>query len=183
MPVERSESSWLESNNVGGNGRGNWEDRAVNGDEGTSTAWSDSRGDLGGIVDIAAIAGQASLGRDLWLGSRDVVLGNVRVCLGDVGELSCGDVERFGDNIDWVVSQPIGDVKGSVRGIKVAFVKGKQVLVLVIETLDGVSLSLGEVPDVTDVEGRDLVASLIINSANQDGAIVDNAPFSLNQKL
>lgn len=61
-------------------------------------------------------------------------------------------------------------------------VEGDKGLVLIIETLDGVGRSLGEVPDITLLERIDGVVSVFIDSGNQHPAGVDVTPLSL-QKL
>lgn len=68
----------------------------------------------------------------------------------------------------------------SPRGIKVGVVKHQEKLVLVLETLDRVGGTLGEVPDVAVVEGLELGGALLVNDGDEDGSGVDKAPFGLN---
>lgn len=61
-------------------------------------------------------------------------------------------------------------------------VESNEGLILIIETLDGVRRSLGEVPDITLLERIDGVVSVLIDSGNQHAASIDVTPLSL-QKL
>lgn len=63
--------------------------------------------------------------------------------------------------------------------VKVGIVKDQEVLVLIGETLDGVGGSLGEVPDITIVKDFFLVSAILIDGGNENGTLIDNAPFSL----
>jgi hypothetical protein len=64
--------------------------------------------------------------------------------------------------------------------LKVAIVKGKQVLVLIIQALDVVGNALGEIPDVTGLQHFSREASILINTSEKERAIVDKSPFSLS---
>jgi hypothetical protein len=63
--------------------------------------------------------------------------------------------------------------------IKVAIVKDKKILILVIEPLNCVCLTLGEVPDVTKLEHVNLIFPILVHRGNQDAALVHKTPFSL----
>lgn len=61
-------------------------------------------------------------------------------------------------------------------------VESDESLVFIIETLDGVRRSLGEVPDITLLERIDGVVPVLIDGGYQHAAGVDVTPLSL-QKL
>lgn len=63
--------------------------------------------------------------------------------------------------------------------VKVRLVKDQEIFVLFTETLDGMRSALGEVPNIAIVELLDLIPAELIHSGDQDGAIVDDSPFSL----
>ena len=60
-------------------------------------------------------------------------------------------------------------------------VESNEGLILIIETLDGVCRSLGEVPDIALLERVDGVVSVLVDSGNQHSAGVDVTPLSLQQ--
>lgn len=78
MPVQFSQTLWLEVNNCGGDGLGDWEVGRVNLSEFTCTAWNLLSRVLVCAVNPGGIAGQSStlLGggdvgvEDVWVGSR-----------------------------------------------------------------------------------------------------------------
>lgn len=63
--------------------------------------------------------------------------------------------------------------------LEIAIIKGKQVLVLVIETLNVVGNTLGEVPDVTGLQHLSREASILINTSEKERSIVNKSPLSL----
>lgn len=63
--------------------------------------------------------------------------------------------------------------------VKVTLVKDQEELVLVLETLDGVGEALGEVPDVTVLEGVDLVGAVLVDGGELDASLVDDSPLGL----
>lgn len=71
-------------------------------------------------------------------------------------------------------------VKGGWEGLTI--VESDEGLVLMIETLDSVRRSLGEVPDIALLERIDSIVSVLVDSGNQHSAGVDVTPLSL-QKL
>ena len=75
--------------------------------------------------------------------------------------------------------QPVVNVEGSARGLEVAVVKGKEVLVVVVEALQSVCFSLREIPDITNVEDLILVTSEFIDGRDCDASFGDVSPFGL----
>lgn len=60
-------------------------------------------------------------------------------------------------------------------------VESDEGLVLIIETLDSVCTSLGEVPDIALLERIDGVVSVLIDSGNQHATGIDVTPLSLQK--
>lgn len=63
--------------------------------------------------------------------------------------------------------------------IEVSIVKDQEVLVLIIQALDGMCGTFGEVPNITNVESVDLVFTILINGRDDYSSGVYKAPFSL----
>ena len=74
---------------------------------------------------------------------------------------------------------PVAEIECDADGVEVTLVEGEEVFILVFDALDGVCLAFGEVPDVTEVEGFDLVFALLVDGGDDDGALIDETPFSL----
>ena len=66
--------------------------------------------------------------------------------------------------------------------VEVGLVKDQKIFILLIQTLDGVSSSLGEVPDIAVVELLNLIPAELIHSADEDPACIDESPFGLDMK-
>jgi hypothetical protein len=66
--------------------------------------------------------------------------------------------------------------------LEVAVVKGEEILILIVQALDVVSYSLGEVPDITSLEDIGLESTVLINTGEQEGSIVDESPLGLYKK-
>lgn len=62
---------------------------------------------------------------------------------------------------------------------KVTIVKDKEILVLLIQTLNVVRNTLREVPDVSRVELLGGEASILIHSSEEERSVVDETPFGL----
>jgi hypothetical protein len=79
------------------------------------------------------------------------------------------------------VVEGLGKAKGGVPDFfKVAVVEDEEVLVLVAQALDVVRDALGEVPDVALFELLGCPAAVLVDSGEEEGAFVDEAPFSLH---
>lgn len=63
--------------------------------------------------------------------------------------------------------------------LKVTVIKGQEVLVLLVQSLDVVRNTLGEVPDVTCIKLLGSEAAVFVDSAEKKRSIVDKAPFGL----
>lgn len=63
--------------------------------------------------------------------------------------------------------------------LKVTIVKDKEIFVLVIQALDVVGNTLGEVPDITSIQDLGCPAAILVNSRQEKGAFIDETPFSL----
>lgn len=63
--------------------------------------------------------------------------------------------------------------------LKVTIVKYKQILILIVQTLDIMSNTLGEVPNVSRFELLSGESAILINSSEKQGSVVDKTPFSL----
>lgn len=61
--------------------------------------------------------------------------------------------------------------------VEVRVVKNQEELVLILQPLNGVGNTLGEVPNVAKVERLDLVSAELVHDGNTDGAGVDKAPL------
>jgi hypothetical protein len=100
----------------------------------------------------------------------------------------------FGDNIAGGMSDPVVDVErrammGSVVRnllavlgslpdfVKIGVIKDQEKLVLVAQALHSMCHALGEIPNVTIVERLNLVSSELVDSRNQDGSRVHEAPL------
>lgn len=77
----------------------------------------------------------------------------------------------------------LGSVKrtDSPDSVKITIVEDQKELVLVIQSLNSMGGPLGEVPDITDVEGVDLVLTVLVYSRDDDPPSVHKSPFSLNE--
>ena len=69
--------------------------------------------------------------------------------------------------------------KSLPRSVEVALVKDEKVLILILETLDGMGYTLREVPDVAVSQLLSLVHAIFVYSRHEHLAFVDNAPFGL----
>jgi len=63
--------------------------------------------------------------------------------------------------------------------VKVCLVKDEEELVLIIEPLNGVGCSFGEIPDVAIIELLYLIPSKLVHSRDEDGAGIHKSPFCL----
>jgi hypothetical protein len=70
---------------------------------------------------------------------------------------------------------------GEVERESLTVVENDEGFVLIIETLDRVCRSLGEVPDIAHIEGIDLVVTVLVNGGDHHAAGIDVGPFSLSQ--
>lgn len=64
--------------------------------------------------------------------------------------------------------------------LKVTVIKGQEVLVLLIQSLNVVRNTLGEVPDVTGIKLLGREAAVLVDSAEKKRSIVDKTPFGLH---
>lgn len=62
---------------------------------------------------------------------------------------------------------------------KLTIVESDESLILIIETLESVGRSLGEVPDISLLESIDSVVSVLIDSGNNETAGIDVTPLGL----
>lgn len=74
---------------------------------------------------------------------------------------------------------PVVNVECSADGVKVAIVENEKVLVLILQALNRVSDTLGEVPDIADFESINFILAIFIDGRYNDRAGIDEAPFSL----
>lgn len=63
--------------------------------------------------------------------------------------------------------------------IKVGIVECKQILVLIVKTLDSMCLPLREVPDVSKTKLADLITTVLIDRRHKDTAKQNLSPFGL----
>lgn len=63
--------------------------------------------------------------------------------------------------------------------LKVTIIEGEKVFVLIFQTLDVMSNTLGEVPDIPGVELLGGESTVLVNTSEEKRAVVDEAPFSL----
>lgn len=63
--------------------------------------------------------------------------------------------------------------------LKVTVVKYKQILILIVQTLDIMSNTLGKVPDISRFELLSSKSTILVNSGEKEGSVVDKTPFSL----
>lgn len=75
--------------------------------------------------------------------------------------------------------KPVVDIERGARGLEIPVVKGQKVLVMVVETLQGVGFSFRKIPDIARVEDLVLVTSEFVNSRDCDTSIGNISPFSL----
>jgi len=73
---------------------------------------------------------------------------------------------------------PIIDVKGGARGIEIAIVEDKQILILLRKPLDHMRLTLREIPNIALIQNLKLIATVLVDSADANLALVDVAPLS-----
>ena len=63
--------------------------------------------------------------------------------------------------------------------LKVTVIESKKVFVFVLQTLDIMGNTLGEVPDVSRVELLSGESTVFVNTSEEKRSVVDKAPFSL----
>ena len=63
--------------------------------------------------------------------------------------------------------------------LKVTIVESKEILVLIIQALDVVRDTLGEVPDVSSLEDVGSESPILIYTSEEKRAVVNETPFSL----
>ena len=64
--------------------------------------------------------------------------------------------------------------------VKVPVIEDEKKLVFVFDTLHRVRYALGEIPDVTFLDGRELELSFVVDSCYYERARVQIAPFRLS---
>lgn len=104
---------------------------------------------------------------------------DVRIRRGNVIKDGGIDSKILGENILWCMTDPVVYHKGRSGLVEICLVKDKKILVLFFETLDGVSGTLGEVPDITIVELLNLVLTIFIDGRDQNGPVIDDTPLGL----
>lgn len=63
--------------------------------------------------------------------------------------------------------------------VEIRIIKREKILILVIETLHGMCLALGEIPDVAEAEFGDLMAPVLVDGGDKHAAEEDLTPFCL----
>lgn len=63
--------------------------------------------------------------------------------------------------------------------LKVAIIEGEKVFVLIFQTLDVMSNTLGEVPDIPRIELFGSESTVLVNSSQEKRSVVNKTPFSL----
>lgn len=63
--------------------------------------------------------------------------------------------------------------------LKVSVIKREKIFVLFFQTLDIMSYTLGEVPDIPGIQLLGGESTVLINSSQEKRSVVDKAPFSL----
>lgn len=65
--------------------------------------------------------------------------------------------------------------------VKITIVEDQEKFILILQALNSVGGSLGEVPDITDVESVDLVLAILVHSRDNNFPGVHESPFSLHE--
>jgi hypothetical protein len=65
------------------------------------------------------------------------------------------------------------------NGIKVGLVEYQKILIIILKALDGMRFTFWKIPNISNLEFGDLVATILINGRHEHRTGVDIAPFSL----
>ena len=179
MPVQFSQSARLERDEGSSDGFGAGEVGRVDLVELASASTNLLRLVLEGSVDKGASAGsRRSDGARDGLGSNRSV-DDVGVFGWNFVEDGFVDAEILGQDRLRSASHPVVKIESRTDLVKIAVVENEKELVFVLEALDRVRNSLGEVPDIAVVEFLCLVYTVFIYGSHQNAALVHNTPFSL----
>jgi hypothetical protein len=73
--------------------------------------------------------------------------------------------------------EPVVQVESRSSSIEIPIIESEKILVLVIQTLNGMRLTFGKVPDIAEAKFGDLVAAFFIDGGDEDTAEEDLTPF------
>jgi hypothetical protein len=123
---------------------------------------------------------------------------DVGVRSGEILEHSGVDAEVLGNHVFGRVCKPVDDVECGSAGelasldkaawrvglsapdfVEIGIVKSEEILVLFGKALDGVPDALWEVPDISVIERLQLDSAVLVNSGDEDGAVVHESPLGL----
>lgn len=179
MPVKLSKTTGLETNKRGSECLGDGEVGRVN-----LVKLAASSANLFRLMLKGTIYKRTISAEDTSRSIRYVLL--ARITREDVG-IRCGNIIKYGgidskvlgENILWCVTDPVIYHKGRSGLVEICLVKDKKILVLLFETLDGVSGTLGEVPDITIVELLNLVLAIFVDGRDQNRSVIYDTPLGL----
>ena len=178
MPVQLPQCSGLQRHNRGRNRLANREVSGVNDTDRPPPASGLLHSLLARMERIARIARQlAKRMVDLSITNRRIQ--DIRIRRRSLLKHTSIHSKALRKDVLGRMCDPVVDIEGGAYGIEVAVVKGKEVFVLFLETLDGMRFALGEVPDVALAETVDLVATFFVHSGDDDFAFVHESPFGL----
>jgi hypothetical protein len=89
-----------------------------------------------------------------------------------------GHTKTLRQNIPRRMRDPIIHIETRPRRFKIPIIKDKKILVLLRQTLDDMRFTLGEIPDIAFVQHLDLVAAVLVHSADSHLAVVQVTPLS-----
>ena len=195
MPVKLTKTLGLKLHDSSSNGGGNGKVLGINLPEGTPLSRNRLRGMIIGVEDIGAVALQGAL-RSFLEVLTDSAVEDVRKFRRTVVEDGGVNTKVLREDVSGGVGNPVVDHEGCSYcmlacdsheivwvGIpnlfKVTVVKYKQILILIVQTLDIMSNALGEVPDISRFELLSCESPILVNSSEKEGSVVDKTPFSL----
>lgn len=194
MPVKLTQTLGLQLHDGSSNGLGDGEVLRVDLAQGSAVSGNRLALVLVRVENVRAVALQSTLGGLLQV-LADSAIQNVGELGGDLVENSRVDTKVLGQDITRGVGDPVvhhesssiwsADVHGEGVGsvvhspdfLKVTVVESEEVLVLIVQSLDVVGNTLGEIPDVTGLELLGGKATVLVNAAEKKRAVVDETPF------
>jgi hypothetical protein len=67
--------------------------------------------------------------------------------------------------------------------LKITVIKSEEVLILIVQTLNIMRYTLGEIPYITRFKNLGSKATVFINTGQQERAIVDKSPLGLDTRV
>lgn len=199
--MQLSQTTWLKCNESCGQGLAGGEVCRVDLVKRASLTGDRLRLVLEGPVDERGVAGERASGSGSHVLSADGAVEDVRVRLRNVVKDGSIHAKILGQNVSRRVCNPVINIEGGSTTpsafytemrtrkvflpnlVKVRIIEDKEVLILILESLNGMRDTLGEVPDVAVVECLYLVPPQLVDGRDEDGTRVDEPPFRLRSRV